>query len=165
MINRTALLLALAIITAPAFFPHPATAADITPGKNSAFASKVDQTPLPQYSNTPLVSATISQGRSKRVLSIHATLNIRGPGTFVPGIAPTVNGTGAEMVRVSSDCSQQADCSLSGNWYFDVDAAEAANPGQFIGQPLIVNLLGGEISSTSPVVPWDISLSVLMVKK
>jgi hypothetical protein len=142
-----------------------ATVADVSPGKSSAFASIVEQNPLPEYGTTPLVSATINKARAKRVLSIHATLTVRGAGAAVVGILPRVNGVSAEPSRITTDCSQQTECSVSGSWYLDVDAAETANPDAFVGEPLLIELLGGETSATTPAVPWDASLSVLMVKK
>jgi hypothetical protein len=33
---------------------------------------------------------------------------------------------------------------LMGTWWLDLDVAEAANPGVFIGMPLSVELVGGE---------------------
>jgi len=141
-----------------------ATVADISPGKISAFASIVEQNPLPGYGAT-LVSATIGKGRAKRALSIHATLNIRGAGATVVGILPRVNGVSAEPNRVVTDCTSHAECSVSGNWYLDVDAAELANPDAFVNEPLLVELIGGEISLATPAIPWDATLSVLMVKK
>jgi hypothetical protein len=142
----------------------PAALADVSPGKNSAFASIVEQTPLPGYGGA-LVSASLQKGRSKRVLSIHGTLSVRGAGAAVIGILPRVNGVSAEPARITTDCASHAECSVTGSWYFDVDAAETANPEMFVGEPLLVELIGGDTTPAEAMVTWDASVSVVVVKK
>ena len=51
-------------------------------------------------------------------------------------------GTGSSM---SVNCASTATygCTGAGHWWLDLDAAEAASPGTFIGKPLVIQLLGG----------------------
>ena len=48
-------------------------------------------------------------------------------------------------------------------FWLDLDAAEAANPGVFIGKPLNIELLGGAFSSPDGI--YHATLSARMEKK
>jgi hypothetical protein len=37
-------------------------------------------------------------------------------------------------------------CAATGTWWLDIDAAEAAHPGQFVKQPLNIVLIGQELT-------------------
>lgn len=138
------------------------------PGKNSAFASTTDQTVLPIFGPTPQLTTTIARGKRKRALKIDGMLTIRDAGATIPGILPVVNGFG-DMIhpfaRAITTCSSVTACSASGSWYVDLDEAEALHPGSFVGNPLQVDLLVGEMAGGPDPVPWDASLTVLMIKK
>jgi hypothetical protein len=47
-------------------------------------------------------------------------------------------------------------CSVSGTWWLDIDAAEAATPRVFVKQPLEIELLGSDpdISATATLSVW-----------
>ena len=140
-------------------------------GRNTAAAAITDQTPLGNWPTDPLndalLTATVQRGRSGRILFIHGSLDYNGTDGFVIGVLPTVNGWGVEpFARSVAYCTDQVCDTASGSWWLDLDAAEAAHPGTFIGQPLVVRLLGGEISSSvDSNGVWNASLSAQMQKK
>lgn len=140
-------------------------------GTNSAAASITDQTPLGNWPTDPLndtlLTATIGRGKARRMLFIQGSLGYNGTDGFVIGVVPTVNGIGVEpFARSVAYCTDQLCDTASGSWWLDIDAAEAAHPGMFVGQPLLVRLIGGEISASIDVNGlWNASLSVQMTKK
>jgi hypothetical protein len=144
-----------------------------SPGRESAFASLTEQTPLGQWPTDPLnvylTSVSIVRGRAHRVLQIHATLTYRGTDCDLIGILPTVNGVGVEpfarSILYCQPAPQGFGGTVAGTWWLDLDAAEAANPGKFVNQALLVRLLGGEIASKVDAGPWDASLAVEVLKK
>jgi hypothetical protein len=167
-LGRTVMLLATGVLCA---FGSPAgaqTETHVLPGKLSAFASTTDQTVLPSWGPTPQLTTTIRRGKRKRALKIDAMLTIRDSGTVIPGLLPTVNGFGDVIhpfARAIDTCQGVTACAASGSWYVDLDEAEALHPDSFIGKPLQVDLVVGEIAGGPDAVPWDASLTVLMVKK
>ncbi len=78
--------------------------------------------------------------------SIAAVLNARHRPAR-PSIRPTVNGVDMELINgagLGVDFSQECGttfCTLTGMWWLDLDAAEAAHPGMFKGRPLNIALL------------------------
>jgi hypothetical protein len=158
------------------------SAASTSPGKNSAFVST---TGVLRYFFTDEAksTATIEKGKKKTVLAIEATLS---DGVSYPtpsairvlGILVRVNGVTAwpnpnASYQYYTDCGFDGDvapvaCSVSGTFWFDVDAAELANPGQFVGQPLVVELTAGDLPGGGALVgvtQVDTSLSVRVQKK
>jgi len=167
-LGRSFLLLTLGALCALAVPARAQTETHILPGKDSAFASTTDQTVLPIFGPTPQLTTTIARGKRKRALKIDAMLTIRDLGAFIPGVSPSVNGFGDiihPFARAIDTCQGITACSASGSWYVDLDEAEALHPGSFIGKPLQVDLIVGEIAGGPDTVPWDASLTVLMVKK
>ena len=109
----------------------------------------------------------VQRGRANRILFIQGSLNYNGTDGFVIGVLPTVNGWGVEpFARGVAYCTDTVCDTASGSWWLDLDAAETAHPGVFIEQPLLVRLIGGEISSSiDSNGVWNASLSVQMQKK
>jgi len=82
---------------------------------------------------------------------------------------PQRNGAWDPQVEVQrehyrSSAAGRGDCL---GWWLDIDAAETANPGVFVNQPLTITLLGGDLTNGTlvGVQPMDISLSAIVVKK
>ena len=148
-----------------------ASADTISPGKESAFASSADVSPLPNSDPAnPLLSVTIEKGKRRRVLVIEATVEDRSSALILLRIGPSVNGVGVQGPNASVNCDPANGvtvCTASGVWWLDLDAAEAASPGTFVGQPLVVKLVGGDaITADGPGPgPYGASLVVRMVKK
>ena len=120
-----------------------------SPGKNAVYAS-ADNVPIPSTYGSVL-SATIEKGKKKRVLEIDlVATNYTDDDALV--IRPVVNGLTIAEPKVlgSTNVGQAVNfcsgyvCTTSGQWWLDLDAAEASNPGMFIGQPLVIDFEAGD---------------------
>jgi hypothetical protein len=163
--------LAAAVLAAMALGAAHARADGTVSGKTAAAASITEQSPLGTWPMDPLndtlLTATIMRGKRHRMLFIQASLDYNGTDGSLIGILPTVNGWGVEPFSSAvAYCTNQLCDTAAGSWWLDLDAAEAAHPGVFVGQPLLVRLLGGEISSSADTNGlWDASLTVQMSRK
>lgn len=154
-----------------------ASAASTSPGKNSAFVSSSGV--LTAY--MPQATATIVKGKKKTVLAIEASYSDgasypTAPGIRVLGMRVAVNGVLAQPNPSAAyvyltDCgfvdTPPVACTVTGTFWLDVDAAELANPGMFVGQPLVVTLEAGDLTNGALVgiTPMDASLTVRVQKK
>src|SRR5262249_15094639 len=134
--------LGLMICLAPA---PPALATGTTsPGKTSVHVS-VTGAPfnLTPSSNRITLAGTIAKGKKKEVLTIDAMAQTERTASATNEIelTLTVNGFAVEPARTLSDNRTCSLCGLAGHWWLDLDAAEAAHPGMFIGQPLDIQLI------------------------
>jgi hypothetical protein len=128
--------------------------ATTSPGKNSVFVSAGNLTLPPQRVDAILAKATITKGRKDTVIAVEAMVSKVGSTGFPVSVIifPMINGVPVEPVRgdgiAEVNCpaaTSRADyCSTTGTWWLDIDAAEAANPGMFIGKPLAIELEGAE---------------------
>ncbi len=155
----------------------PAVAASTSPGGNAVYesATGIPLGPGP----APLVVGTIKKGLRSRVLEVNAMLTVGVP--FAPGIElsvlvdvngvlmePLPSGPFGAVQSCVSVLLPTSGCTLSGTWWLDIDAAEAANPGIFIRQPLTITLFGGLLPGPIPPpigIPADVSMSAVMEKK
>jgi hypothetical protein len=125
-----------------------------SPGDHSVFVSEAD-IPLKICGKTPpILTATINSGKSNHVLMVQVMILLEAvfpPVTGTPLISarPSVNGVymephgnpgkyGTTYFSVYQSCP--AACSITGMFWLDLDAAEAANKGTFLGKPLEINL-------------------------
>lgn len=153
--------------------PNPALAASTGPGKKAAFESDdfggSGDIPL---NTVTLLTASIVKGKKKQVLVVEATLS--GGSSPVSGtlsLSVDVNGVEAEPRgfggnRVRQQCQDGSFaglCAVTGTWWLDLDAAELADPGVFINQPLTVTLKGGD--GGGPQSDGKVTMSVRMQKK
>ncbi len=159
------------------FSASPGFSASTSPGGNSVYESATG-VPLP-VGPAPLLVGTISKGLRSRVLEVNAMLTVGVP--FGPGIELSllvdVNGVLMEplpsgpfgAVQSCVDIGFGASgCTISGTWWLDLDAAEAASPGVFLRKPLTITLFGGLVPGPAPPpagIPADISFSAVMEKK
>jgi hypothetical protein len=158
----------------------PGHAASTSPGKSSAFES-ANLAAMPEFP-TPVLTASLAKGKKKTVLAISATITAGGGAPICIGLQATVNGvlpepsagaaTTAIAVQDCGGCNAQAVpdslCSTTGTWWLDLDAAELANPGVFINQPISVVLTagnGGNVVTCPCAGATDVSLSVVVTKK
>jgi hypothetical protein len=130
--------------------------------------------PLPAGTG-PLVTATLKQGKAKRILQAEAmmTTGIAAPGAPITlAMLVTVNGVNMEPTIPASpvavamtDCGASGivpapfACTVTGTWWIDLDQ----NPA-LIGVPLAVTLGGGNLF-VGPGVPVDVTLTVRLQKK
>ena len=111
------------------------------------------------------ISGTIQKGKKKRVLEVDLMATDGTGANPAVGVLPTVNGVAMEpngSFFAVADCNAGYICTVSSHWWIDLDAAETANPGMFINQPL--NIVGNVISNASTSTA-DVSLRARMQKK
>jgi hypothetical protein len=113
---------------------------------------------LPSNTNAvTLVTGTITKGKHRTVVAIEGMLTAIGnnQGPRVDQIWPTINGVivepefGGQPHLAEVNCPTMtfpstSFCTTTGTWWLDIDAAEAANPGMFIGKALTITLMGAE---------------------
>ena len=140
-----------------------------SPGKENFHASTI-AVAVPFQTDTVVLSGVIERGRTKRTLIVEAFVGSLAPGESglfrprVNGVAlePTDDfGTGVSMSVICPD-GQLIGCSGSAHWWLDLDAAEAAHPGEIINQPLNIELIGR--GGTGPIGIFA-SLSARLEKK
>jgi hypothetical protein len=155
-----------------------ANADSTSPGKNSVFVSAAG-VPLTSFATT--LTGTIQKGRRKTVLAIETMYSDAGsyPTPAVDrvlGTIVTVNGVQAQPNPQSNwqylvDCgffnTAPVACAVAGTFWLDIDAAELANPGSFVGQPLVVEFVAGDLTAGALVgsLPMDASMTVRVQKK
>ena len=152
---------ALALAPALAF-----GAASTSPGKNAVAVSAQNVTLTTQF-YAPLVTGVIQKGKARSLLVVEGKMTLFGTANTAD-IVPRVNGVVLEPGPAWGDLkfSGASSITISGSWFLDVDAAEAANPGQFVGKALTVELLG-ENDSGNVIAPaaGQVSLVARLVKK
>jgi hypothetical protein len=133
--------------------------------------------PLPAAS-VVLLSGQIAKGKKKRVLTVQAMMT---NGASAPSVLPIVlslqplangvameptSGGGAQGAVVDCGFSTPptAACTVTGHWWLDLDAAELAHPGTFIGKPLEITLTGGTLAGGIGT-PVDVTLSAKLETK
>lgn len=163
--RRLVLILSVLVVLSPL----AAHAAPVTtsPGKTSVSSS--ESSTLNMSGNVTGLMGTISKGAKKRILQFTATLSIVDDMT-VPAISlfPTVNGfivTGTSQNYQKCDTSEASNCTLTAVYWLDLDAAELAHPGTYIGQPLNIGIFGGSASFTGSGLNYNLSFNATMVKK
>ena len=146
----TAAMLASVITGTPVLAPGAETT---SPGKETVHVSSSNLS-LPGFQTTAiqttLLTGTLARGKPHRALVVHGLLTSIGAGENAY-ILPRVNdvafnpaddfGNGSGS-GVNCPSTSTITCSASGTWWLDLDAAEAAHPGTFIGQPLVIELKG-----------------------
>ena len=138
-------------------------AASTSPGRYSAFESAtVNPIPVPPAT---LLTATIAKGKKKNVIAVEAMLTASNGPALKFTIRPTVNGVAMEPggAAAQAGCSASVPCTATGTWWLDLDAAELANPGIFVGRLLTITLLGGEESGAS--IDGHVTMTVRMERK
>jgi hypothetical protein len=109
------------------------------------------------FTTASLLTGTITKGKRKTVVAIEAMLTAIGnnTGPRIDAIWPTINGFNVEPEDAGGPHIAQINCSTitgtstnfcttTGTFWLDIDAAEAAHPGMFIGKALTITLMGVE---------------------
>jgi len=146
----------------------PSHAASTSPGKIGVYASTVSAT-ISDPLATVLI-ATIAKGKKKRVLEVElaATLTGNVPFAGLMTMRPIVNGlqlmeptNAGSTVTATRFCGGSGGgplpvfCSQSYEFWLDLDAAQAAHPGMFIKQPLVIEFQLGFGAPGSSVINVD----------
>jgi hypothetical protein len=145
---------------------------DVTtsPGKEAVFFSRLES----GAPAAPELSGVISRGKAHHVVRVDASyltkLGVPGPNacTAQPTtirIRATVNGR-QMMGWPGMSCPANAyECTVSGPLWLDLDAAEAALPGVFKGQPLTITVWGEDYGQAGCELVRGLTVSVQQVKK
>lgn len=166
----------LALSAGPAMATGDTCPAPCTKPPKFMRAVSVSAIPTPPI-GTPLIVTSLKQGAKKRALLVSGMLTTGGFGNPAPDayhLDLMVNGvfvgepTLVNPLGVPTDCGTSIavpdfECTINAQWWVDMDAAEIAFPGTFIGVPLTVSLLGGSLSGSGN--PIDVQLTVELVKK
>jgi hypothetical protein len=143
------MLVVLNVITPPAFGAEATT----SPGNKSVF---VAHEAINDACCQVQLKGTIISGQASNVLMLAASFiaenSFAAPcsPTDVDIFPPQVNGISTNPDGLVGFISTSAHCGMSGGfcptitgtYWLDLDQAEAAHPGMFIGQPLNITLLG-----------------------
>jgi hypothetical protein len=150
------------------------------PGKNSAFEASTGN---PLTTLAPQLTGVIVKGKKKTIIAVEASYT---DGPYTPtaqvdrilGMNATVNGVvmkpqPSTAYQYVIDCGFAAGmvtpacCTTTGHFWLDIDEAELANPGMFVGQQLNVVLSAGDLSAGAlvGVQPMDATMSVRVTKK
>ena len=102
--------------------------------------------------NTAPLTGTIAAGKKKTVLRLDATVSVNNdPSTEGCYVSAYVNGISLNPVinsgSNSMDTALGARCTITGTYWLDMDSAEMASPGMFIGQPLVIEVDAGSEST------------------
>ncbi len=104
------------------------------------------------FSGDDTITATIEKGKKKRFLIANASAVIEdqlATGTYCDLLlslqangVDMLTGAGSQHAEVGCDCPTVGcpGCTASATVYLDLDAAEEANPGLFVKQPIDVQL-------------------------
>jgi hypothetical protein len=121
------------------------------------------------------LSGTLGKGIRKRVLRIDTTITVvmeNAPFSTV-AVYPTVNGFFAHpwgvnvtaLAVAQCDVNKGSTCSVTGSFWWDLDALEEAHPGMILGQPLVIDLNGGSTTGQGSDLRYWASFSAELVKK
>ena len=141
--------------------------ATASPGKAAAYTS-VSGVPVGLSGGSTGVGVQILKGLKKRVLEVDVSATDTSASTLAMGIFLIVNGIpGAFQPTVNYQVEHgcvpgQANCTQTAFFWLDIDAAETANPGMFVNQPLNidVNMAAGSFPAVA-----TISVRARLVKK
>lgn len=174
MLNRAIIVcLSILVLTVVVDTTH---AASTSPGKLAVYAS-TSGVMITEPAET-VVTATIARGRKKRVLEVELSAVLTGAPEVVGAISliPIVNGllimeptnTGTTMSARMVCGDGPFGCTLTAQFWLDLENAEAAHPGMFLKQPLVIDgqagwgLIGGP---PIPAVSAVVSLRARLQKK
>lgn len=149
-------------------FSVAASAAPVTdsPGKNSVHVTESNSL-NPTGDIVPL-TGTIAKGKKKSVVEIQVTLAVTANAS-VPALyfTPGINGFSINPAGNTMQCVSGATypCVFTATYWADLDALEAANPGMFAGQPLLIRVTGGNYLATGSGIPYTATLTARMAKK
>ncbi len=168
-------LVAIALVTsAVVFSAAPASeAADTSPGKIAAYASTTSAQ-IKDFDT--ILSASLKRGKRHRVVEVDFSVTVpTAPSNgSLSGVA-VVNGlTILEPSKLETTITAVETCStplipclLNGHFWLDLDAAEAAHPGVFMGKPIVVEVQAQFVVNPTfiPTVSGDASIRLRMTRK
>src|SRR5262245_25239871 len=131
----------------------PARGAMTLEGKKASYKS-LTGVAIPQGPPVTVATLAIEKGKKKRVLEVDATIVETSNVATGIGLIVEVNGvamepTGATYQVIEGCSASLINCTVQGTYWLDLDQAEAANPGVFINQPLVITLQATSAGSPS----------------
>jgi hypothetical protein len=101
--------------------------------------------------SAPTFTVTIQKAQKKSLILLQVSLvaHANADATFV--LVGRANGIDMEpMGAIPHHCATPTgDCTISANWWLDVEAADAAHPGLFVNQPVSISVLAAIDPPTS----------------
>lgn len=138
----------------------------LSPGKNAAY-TYLTAIPI-TGSYVEVAQLELEKGKGKRILE--ADVQLTDTLEIADAIATYVSVNGVHMlpgqgtIPVMTTCNNAYEnCTISSNFWADIDELELANPGMFKGQPLIFRIYG--INGGGTTANNSLSVRVRMVKK
>ena len=146
-----------------------ANAAPVTtsPGKSSVSVSNSGN--LDGVGNTVVLHGQIAKGKAKTVLQINATVTVGSSanlaGVYLAAGVNLADPLPANYIESQCDTASIRQCTESATFWLDIDAAETASPGGFVGQPLNIAVAGGNAANDATALGYSISFSAQVMKK
>ena len=140
-----------------------------SPGRTAVYVDK-SGVPITLSPQSAGVTGTIIKGKRGHVLEIDLTLIASNAESNALGVFPHVNGF-TDVVHPKPSffqwqlmqCTGFQNCTVSGHFWVDLDAAETAHPGMFIQRNLVIELF--EIADIAVDGTGDASLRARLRKK
>jgi hypothetical protein len=167
VVGATAMLSSAAFATVESSCPAPCT----TLPKSALFVRETAGV-LGQGGFLPPLEGTLRVGTRKTVLRVDASVTVEVDAS-VNGyyIDAYINGRDLSSSKgyvpsfTTCDNTRSYLCSVTGTFWFDIDAHEAAFPGEFVGKPVTITLTGGNLHANGNGRPYQASFSAEVVKK
>jgi hypothetical protein len=117
---------------------------------------------------TAPLEGTLSKGTRHTVVRVDATVTVyrsgNGPSSLF--LSPTLNSQEPGYAGHGTACADTHPyCTISMTVWFDIDQLEAAHPGKFVGQLLIVALVGEGLTGSGAGSPYWATFDAQVVKK
>lgn len=161
--NRTPFLASLVLGFLVAGAAHAQTT---SPGKTAVHAQATGN--LNTVGDITTMTGQILKGKAKSVVEINATISIM-PSSNLPGayLRARINGINANHGNTYSQCQQVSSdrCLITATFWADIDALETANPGSFVGQPLDIEIAGGNVLAYNDPLAYWATFTARMGKK
>jgi hypothetical protein len=166
VVGATAMLSSAAFAAVESSCPAPCT----TPPKSALFVRETAGVLLPFNGDLAPLQGMLRVGTSKTVLRVDASVTVEVDASVKDfHIYARINerdlSPGNAIRSKTCDNTRSYLCSVTGTFWFDIDALEAAFPGEFVGQPVTISLRGGNFSGAGIGRPYQASFSAKVVKK
>jgi hypothetical protein len=146
-------LLAIAAVLVSPLASHAATT---SPGKNAVHSDVFGVLDASSLIDPP--AGQILKGKKNTVVEIQATVSVvqnaslKGLQLFAAVNGVVFTGMGTTNSQCDVAAAPSSPCTLTVTFWMDVDAAETAYPGTYVGQPLNITLNGGDAEPSAATV-------------
>ncbi len=164
VVGATALLSTAAYAAVESSCPAPCT----TLPKSALFVRETAGVLGPQNGWLVPLEGTLRVGTRKTVVRVDASVTVDVDASVKNyHISAFINGRPGNNPHIATTCDNTRSflCTVNANLWFDIDALEAAYPGEFVGQPVTITLRGGTFNAQGNGRPYEASFSAEVVKK